>query len=88
MNNDGDSLNEIIGIASEGFGCNGSNPKVFIRVSESVDWIEKIVWPTDKEKPDTRNSAGELFKSKNILIFTTILAVILGACNLQDFSSI
>lgn len=46
LSNDRDAYNdEIIGIASVGFGCVNSNPAIFIRVSAYIDWIESIVWP-------------------------------------------
>lgn len=38
---------QIIGITSFGIGCGSTTPGIYTRVSEYIDWIEGIVWPTD-----------------------------------------
>uniref|UniRef100_A0A182JNP4 Peptidase S1 domain-containing protein n=1 Tax=Anopheles christyi TaxID=43041 RepID=A0A182JNP4_9DIPT len=40
-------LAQIIGITSFGIGCGSTTPGIYTRVSEYIDWIEGIVWPTD-----------------------------------------
>jgi secreted trypsin-like serine protease len=37
---------KVLGIVSTGFGCGGSKPGLYTRVSGYIDWIEEIVWPT------------------------------------------
>ncbi|XP_050071968.1 serine protease snake-like [Anopheles maculipalpis] len=37
---------QIIGITSFGIGCGSTAPGIYTRVSQFVDWIEQIVWPS------------------------------------------
>lgn len=40
-------LNYIIGVTSGGGICGEANAALYTRVSDYIDWIEKIVWPEE-----------------------------------------
>lgn len=83
MNGDRDLtvLGEVIGIVAAQ--CIGRYPNVFVRLSKSLDWIERVVWPeeTAQKEIDVPSPPADL-QGKNILFAITIIAsstvVVLG----------